>query len=393
MADFKAFQGLRNDVSAERFAPADLEVATNVNLDNSGKLLSRDGYVKKITAAVHSLWAHGDICLYVQGANLKRLNSDLVSSVTVRSDLSSGLVMSYDEVDSKIYYSNGTQTGIYSSNGNRTWGIVPPVFQPLATNAYGDMFAGTYQYALTYLREDGQESGTGIADKIQITTGAITFSDIPVSPDPTVTHKVIYLTEANGEVLYRALVLTNETTSANYNGGIVRTPLDTQFCQHAPAGQLVRYFQGRMYVAQNQWLFYSKGYGYELFDLRDYFGFTSAITMLAPVQDGLFIGTETETYFLAGTQPDQMQLISKSNVGVVKGALTYVASNQVKGLDNVAKQSVPVWTSHSGIVVGISGGTIIDLTLDRYTIGKANEGAALFRTVNGIDQYITVLRS
>jgi len=393
MANFKAFQGLRNNVSAERFAAGDLAVASNVNLDNSGKLLSRDGYVKKITAAVHSLWAHGDICLYVQGANLKRLNSDLASSVTVRSDLSSGLVMSYSEVDGKVYYSNSAQTGIYTSNGNRTWGIVPPVFQPLATASYGDMHSGKYQYALTYLREDGQESGTGIADKIEITTGAITFSDIPVSPDPTVTHKVIYLTQANGEVLYRALVLDNATTSAHYNGGILRTPLDTQFCQPAPAGQLVCYFQGRMYVAQGQWLFYSKPFGYELFDLRDYLGFIKTITMIAPVKDGMFIGTESNTYFLAGTQPDVTQLIEVAGVGVVKGTLTYVASNQVKGLEKLDKQSVPVWTSHAGIVVGMSGGATIDLTLDRYAIGKANEGAALFRTVNGIDQYITVLRS
>lgn len=393
MADFKAFQGLRNDVTAERFAPTDLDVATNVNLDNSGKLLSRDGYVKKIAAAVHSLWAHGDICLYVQGTSLKRLNSDLTSSVTVRSDLTSGLVMSYDQVDSKVYYSNGTQTGIYTGNGNRTWGIVPPVFQPLANAGYGDMHSGTYQFALTYLREDGQESGTGIADKIDITTGAITFSDIPVSPDPNVTHKVIYLTQANGEVLYRAAVLDNATTSLNYNGGILRTPLDTQFCQHAPAGQIVRYFQGRMWVAQQQWLFYSKPFGYELFDLRDYFGFTSAITMVAPVQDGLFIGTETDTYFVSGTQPEQMQQLHKSSVGVVKGTLAYISSKQVKGLENLPEEYVPLWTSHTGIVVGTSGGQSINLTIDRYAIPKNNQGAALYRTVNGIDQYIAVLRS
>jgi len=146
-------------------------------------------------------------------------------------------------------------------------------------------------------------------------------------------------------------------------------------------------------VAQGQWLFYSKPFGYELFDLRDYLGFIKTITMIAPVKDGMFIGTESNTYFLAGTQPDVTQLIEVAGVGVVKGTLTYVASNQVKGLEKLDKQSVPVWTSHAGIVVGMSGGATIDLTLDRYAIGKANEGAALFRTVNGIDQYITVLRS
>lgn len=393
MPKFSAFAGIRNDVSADRFAPSDLATGSNVDLDNSGKLLSRDGYTNKISAAVHSLWAQEDICLYVQGASLKRLNSNLTSSVTVRSDLTAGLTMSYDHVDGKVYYSNGEQTGIYSNDGNRTWGIVPPVFQPLAAAAYGDMPAGTYQYALTYVREDGQESGTGIADKIDITTGAISFTDIPVSSDPTVTHKIIYLTEANGEVLYRAQVLTNTTTSIYYNGSILRTPLDTQFCQHAPAGQLVRYAHGRLWVAQGKFVFYSKPHGYELFDLRDYLGFTSDVTMFAPVQDGIFIGTETETSFIAGTDPKEMRLLTKYAVGVVPGTLAYVPSNQVKALATINEEYSPVWTTHTGIVAGVSGGLVIDLTSERYTLDKAVQGAALYRHHNGIDQYVTVLRS
>lgn len=393
MVTFTGFAGLRNDVSAERFTPADLEVATNVDLDNTGKLLSRDGYLKKINAVVHSLWAHGDVCLYVQGSSLKRLNSDLTSSVTVRSDLTAGLTMSYDEVDNKVYYSNGTQTGIYTSNGSRSWGIVPPVFQPLAAPAYGDMADGTYQYALTYIREDGQESGTGIADKIDITTGAITFSDIPVSSDPTVTHKVIYLSEANGEVLYRALVLVNTTTSIYYNGGILRTPLETQYMQQAPAGHLVRYGHSRMWVAQGSFLFYSKAFGYELFDLRDYFGFTEQITMIAPVQDGIYIGTEDATYFINGTNPSEMTLQTKYDVGVVLGTLVYVPSKEIKALDNVSEEVVPVWTTHTGIVTGISSGNVFNLTADRYSLDKTNQGAALYRDNNGISQYLTVLRS
>ena len=393
MVAFKNFAGLRNDVSAERFGPADLALATNVDLDNTGKLLSRGGYLNKISAAIHSLWAAEDICLFVTGTNLKRLGTDLTSSTVIRSDLTAGLRMSYFLLNGQVYYSNGEQTGIYGPSGNRTWGIVPPVFQPLAEAAYGDMTDGIYQFALTYVRRDGQESGTGIADSINLTTGAINFTDIPVSDDPDVTHKILYLTPPDGDVLYRALILDNATTSASYNGGQLLTPLQTQFLQQAPAGQLVGYAFGHAWVANGLFLHYSDPHGLELFDLRKYFGFEGNITLFAPVQDGIWIGTDRYTYFLSGRDPESMTLYRKANDGVLPGTLQYAPASQVKGANQGPDESVPLWTSHSGICTGLSGGTLLNLTQARYAISAASEGAALYHTQNGIDQYLTVLRS
>lgn len=391
MADFKAFQGLRNDVTPERFKPSDLALATNMDLDNSGKLLCRDGYLKKITGAIHSLWAHDDICLFVQGVQLRRLNADMVSSVILRSDFSANYLASFCHVNDKVYYSNGAQTGIYNNSGNRTWGIVPPVFQPLAQPAVGDMPAGNYQYAMTYVRDDGQESGTGIADQISITTGAIDFTDLPISSDPSVRYKNIYLTEANGEVLYRAATVSNATTALHYNGGILRTPLETQFLQHAPAGQIVSYYNGRMYVANGQWLYYSKAFGYELFDLREHLGFASNITLVAPVQGGMYIGTESAIYYMSGNEPQDFVLVEKANYGAVAGTLAYAPAKQVRVAVNAQEETIPMWTSKAGICVGLSGGIFINITQDRYGIESAAVGAALFRDDGESSQYIVAL--
>lgn len=389
MPQIKNFTGIRNNVSAERFAPEDLATAKNVDLDNTGKLLTRKGFTARKSGAFHSLWAYDDYCLFVNGAQLHRLSDDLVNSTVIRGDLTAGLNMSYDHVNNQVYYSNGMQTGIYSNGTNRTWGIVPPVYQPLAQATAGDLPMGKYQFALTYIRSDGQESGTGIADFIELQDGqAINFTDIAVSSDPSVTFKVIYVSPQNGDMLYQALILPNATTSASYNGADLRKPLTTQFMQHAPAGQIVKHFSGVFYVAYENFIFYSDTLGFELFDLRNYLPFDSVVTMIAPVQDGMFIGTQKKIHFLAGRDPKTSQLSTKAEFGVLPNSMSLVPTIEVAGLENAPQEYAPMFVSTDGICIGISGGTLINLNEANFRLEASGSAATIFRKSQGIDQFI-----
>ena len=378
MPAIKAFTGLRNDVTAERFAEGDLARADNVNLDNTGKLLTRSGYLKRINGAFHSLWSNNTICLFVKGAELHQLQSDLITSTVIRNDLSLGFLMSYREVNGFIYYSNSKQTGIFSAAGNRTWGLAVPIFQPLANAINGSLKQGTYQYALTYIRRDGQESGTGIADRIVLKDNeAINFYDIPVSSDPDVSHKILYVSAQNGDVLYRATTLFNNVTSAVFNGGELRSPLSTQFKQQAPAGHLVSYFDGYMYVASDKFILYSDTYGYELFDMRDYLPFDSMVTMFAPVQDGVFIGTENRIYFVQGKDPKQFILTIKANYGVVANTLSYVSSALVKGLEQASNEPIRCCLLRMAFAVAYQVGNLSILPKTALTLLRPSKGHPL----------------
>ena len=80
--------------------------------------------------------------------------------------------------------------------------------------------------------------------------GGIFFPVLPVSSDPTVTSKRIYLSDWNGELTYLAMTLTNSRTSATLSSPPPPGPaLRTQFAGQAPVGKLVGYFNGRAYVA------------------------------------------------------------------------------------------------------------------------------------------------
>lgn len=387
---YHQFSGVRNDVSAERFGNGDLVAADNCDLDTTGKLSRRGGYALQRAGASHSLFSHGALCVFVSGTSLLQLHADYSVS-TLRSGLTADARMAYTHtVNDRIYYSNGYQTGVIDNEVSRSWGLTPPDYQPLASVGAGRLFAGRYQYALTFLRSDGQESGTGVAEVIDVPAdSAIDFTAIPVSSDPDVTQKSIFVSAANGDVLYRALTLANSVTTASYNddGLNLNSPLDTQFLDVPPAGHLLTYYRGHIYSAVGNLLLHSEAFGYELFDWRKYLPFDSRIRLLAPVEDGFYLATETSTLYLAGSTPDDIRVIKKADYGAIEGTLAYAPGNLVQGVTDPAP--VALWTAPTGICRGLNGGVFTNLTESRYSFNARDSGAAVFR--DSTSQYLSIV--
>lgn len=392
-ATFKAFSGINNILRPERLEAGELVAAVNVHISDDGQLATRDGRELKLAATAHSIWSDGDVCLFADGLTLKRLHANYTA--TTVTTLTSNDPLSYVMVNGRIHYSNGTDTGVIDEAGVvRTWGLVPPGL-PLAANAGGQLPAGTYQFVMTYVREDGQESGAGLAGVIEVTTGGIEFSNIPVSDDPTVTHKILYITPQNGDVLYRASVLRDDVVGFTYTGGPLSIPLNTQYMQHAPAGQIVAYHYGHLYVVNGSNIYFSQPYGYELFDLRDYMPFDSPVRILAPVDNGIWVGTDKEIAWLAGTDPRKMEVVSRADAKSVKGTLAHITSDSLPEIkENVADTKVALWWTDEGVVAGYSSGVLHKLTESRYrpTV-DGNLGAGLVAETTSGDQYIAVIKS
>lgn len=386
---YAKFSGLRSDVTPERFGPGDLAVADNVDLDKSGRLARRAGYTPVRAGAAHSLWAddEGQTCLFAQGGQLLQLNPD-ASAAPLMALGAPGLPLSYVRVSERIYFSNGVDLGLLEAGRVRSWGLaVPPL--PVPSVTVGAMPAGLYQFALTYVRSDGQESGAPLAGSVTVPAGSgLTFA-LPTPTDPDVAGKVLYLSTPGGEVLYQAALMaaplasfayTNDTTELAY-------PLATQFLGPAPAGQLVAAYRGRVFVAAGDVLFFSTGLGYELFDLREYVALDGAITLLAPVMDkeisdnarssGLFIGTDRSCGVLVGSDPKDFQYVPKTTYGALAGALDYVDGSLLEA-GAAGARSLPMWLTTQGICVGGADMVIRNLTRTRYTFPAAGRGAALF---------------
>jgi hypothetical protein len=389
--DIKAFAGLRNDINQERMEPGDLVAAVNVDIGNDGQLSRRLGIESKLSADAHSLWANDDICLFVESSVLKRLHNDYTTT-TVRT-LTSNDRVAYCAVNGRIYFSNDTDTGVIEQNGqSRTWGMVPPTVLSMADTG-GSLSSGTYQALMTYLREDGQESGAGEAGSVNVSTGGILFSGLPVSDDPGVVAKAIYITAQNGDVFYLAKILNADVTTYTYGGGSQALPLNTQYLQQAPAGEIVAYHYGVLYVVKGSVVYPSTAFGYELFDLQDFIAFDSPVRIFAPVENGIWVGTDKEVAWLGGVTPDKFEKAVRAEIGSVKGTLAYVSSESLPEIkENIQDAQVALWWTDEGVYAGYPSGTLHKLTESRYhpsIDGQSGAGFVLEQT--GGDKYLAVI--
>lgn len=382
------FTRIRNDIAAERLGEGDLVDAVNVDLDDAGAPRMRSGRTKLIEAtAPHSLWASaaGDTVLFVEGTSLKRLDAGFASASTLASGLTARARMSYAEHNGLVYLSNGFEALVYEAGEARRWGIAPPAGLT-AGPAGGDLPAGRYLFTATYLDGKGRESGAMPAQYVDLPTGGGFVVTVPESVDDQVIGAIVYCSTANGETLYEAATVSGATAHVGGRTIDLQRPLTTMFYGPPPAGSDVAIFRGRAYVAAGRYVWYSAPFGLELFRGDEFFGFEDAVTMIAPAEDGIFVGTEQQTLWLAGTAPENMTVVQRHNVGVVRGTLTRVEAGRIKGLSG--EFTVPVWLSHEGQCAGLPGGQLFNLT-EQWRFSPPAAGASVFRARDDGFQLIT----
>lgn len=395
--EIRKFLGLRNVTSAERLRPGHLDVAENVDLDDTGKVLSRLGTSVAIAGSYHSLWADGDMCLLVSGQDLKRVNSDYSLTQVLR--LGTARRVAYSRQGGTVYYSNGVDKGRIAQGAPGEWGIRPPVGQPVASATGGNLPAGRYQYALTFRRADRSESGTGIAGMVELSSpGGISFSSIESSSDAEVTSKCLYLSGPDGTELFRLAELANGDSVFSYrgSGSELSIRLETQFDNPPPAGDILEYYNGVMFAAVGNLVFHSKPYQLERFCFRDqWLQFPGAVTMFAAVNDGVYVSAGDSTWFLAGDGPGKFESHLVFDHAAIPGTAVKTTVGELKDKDEASEGtpagSAVFWTSPKGICMGADGGQALNMTETDYSLPGAARGAGLIRQARGYSQYLVSL--
>jgi hypothetical protein len=386
---YQSFSGLRNEVTPERFTVSDLAAAMNVDLDKTGRLSRRDGYTSVRAGATHSVWADPQqtMCLFVADGQLQQLNADM-SATRLGALLAADSPMSFVRVNDRVYFNNGTDTGVFENGAVRSWGLDVPVLPGVAVGP-GSMPAGSYQFVVTHIRADGQESGAqALAGVIDVPAMSSLTFELPSVPGGVATQ-AIYLTTANGTVLYLAGLIGAVAGAWTYNNDTTElsVPLATQCFSPAPPGQLVTYYRGRTYVAVGDTIFPSQPFANELFDLREYIQLDGRITMLAPLVEkelydkgansGFFVGTDRSCGLLVGSDPNEFQYVPRVPYGAIPGAIDYV-DGALFGDDSSGARDLPMWLSQQGICVGMPDFSIRNLTRSKYTFSATGQGAAVF---------------
>lgn len=395
--EIKAFRGLKNTTSPERFGGKGfLDAASNVDVDDSGRVLTREAAVLALAGAYHSLWAEDDLGFVGSGNDLYRVNADL--STTWLTRLVANRPIAFSRQQSTVYFSNGVDKGRIRDGQVLSWGIAPPTGQPVAQPSGGRLPAGRYQYALTFRRADGTESGTGVAGMIELAgTGGIAFSSIAASADPEVVDKCLYLSGPNGEELFRLAALANATTTHTYlgSGYDLTVRLETQFDEPPPPGDLLEVYNGVMYVVAGDVVWYSKPYQFENFCRRDRFmRFPGNTTMFAGVNDGVYVSAGEKTWFLAGKGPEDFKSQVMFDAGAITGTAAKTTIGALKGdeaMDGTPGGAAVMWASPDGMHIGLDGGTAINLTEREYSLPSAARGRGIVRQSRGYTQLLVAL--
>lgn len=164
-----------------------------------------------------------------------------------------------------------------------------------------------------------------------------------------------------------------------------------------PLAHDIAYYRGRMYLADDRMLWATEPFLYGLVDkTRTFFQFEDNITMLAAMDDGLYVGTEAGLYFMQGaTLPELKRSIINSDK-VYPGSAVWVPTEQVhpdarKGA-MPSNQSVVFMTS-GGIMAGMDGGQCYNMTQGGMVFPDAISAAGLFREDSGVSTYVAVTDS
>lgn len=386
MRTLQKFSGINNVKPTEELATSDLVEATNIDLDLQGRARRRAGY-EQISAVRHgNVWEAAGFTLATRGEDGDLINVD-TDTVLVPA-LGHTRIWYWNLPDGRTLYSNGTAQGIVSAAAATPWGVPMPTALGDALDVVGQLHPGKYQWALTHQRlSDGIEgppiySGAGAID---VALGGVSFSSIPV---PAGYRTRVYLTSHYGGERYLAGTTTNGFFVFTGKNETLQLRCPTDLMQTPPVGRLVAFWRGRTLVAVGNVLFASRPNAWEIFDLqRDYKQFSAPITLVQPVDGGIWVGTEKELAFLSGPKWDDLVREVKVMGTTVLGSGCSVPGEQIAVGRDRGRGDCVVCIADGWLVAGMADGSLVPLTLDRYR-ADVTEVVATFREVDGVPQYI-----
>lgn len=378
----RGFKGMNNVLKEGGFSGHDdgtmtavPKVILNADVTAEERLKKRSGY--RLLASLpnaHSVWSTRSVMLVAAEGRLHRFYPDgsKVDLCALSGPYEEKLF--YAAVDGLVYISSRHWMGILDpvENTVNSWGIPIPE-QPVlaAVSGSGALTAGRYQVCYTNVA-DGQVGGNGTIAEIDILSEN---SSIALLNKPT--GVIAWATDPAGSTFYRAA-----KEQALITGIDTLEPLPTFLCGPPSPMKFIRRAFGRLWGAADNRLLYSEPYRYDLYKSTNQFTFPGEIRMVAFVDGGIFVGFEERTVFLPGTEPGAMREVGVG-AGVARNILAYC--NNVPDMGN----NIPVWVSKDGLVAGSHSGALLKITKDRIQFPAGQEGAAVSRTVNGQDQFLT----
>ncbi|WP_025915525.1 hypothetical protein [Herminiimonas sp. CN] len=378
-AQTKRFLGLNNVSDPLRLKFGWLQKADNLDITDTGALVRRAGYIKKIDALLGYAYATVDYSrLYMMdGDALAQVNADL-SRTVLRAGLTRR-VMHWTELNDQVFFANGIDSGIIRKDGTvLDWAWPEPDMATLSATT-GMLPAGTYQVACTFLLPDGRETGAADATAIYLDgTQALQINGIPQVAG---LETQVYLAPADSAVFQLIGATAQSSLTWDESPDQLGVDLTTQFLDPLPQGvTYITAWRGQIYAAQylpesdSTVLWVSEPLGFHLFNLNSGFILVPGrVALLAPHPDGLIVGTAVRIYAYDGDSLKQL-----ADYGAVPGW----------GWARDDDAQILFWSSR-GLCSALP---LSNITLRQISVDcGVSAGAAIIRS-NGAKKYVVALQ-
>ncbi len=189
----------------------------------------------------------------------------------------------------------------------------------------------------------------------------------------------------NGQGIWLSPVINQTETLGAVAGKLIGDPI---------RATEIEAYSGRIYLADGKTLWVTELYRYDQVDrTKNFMQFEDDITLVKAMDDGLYVGTAAALYFLKG-RFGNFQLTLVVDAAVLPGSGQFVPTELVH--PQARNSPMPtgvamVCMTDAGIVVGLDGGTVYNLTSDTMIFPKGVSAASLFRRDQGVSSYVAAV--
>jgi hypothetical protein len=355
--------------------------ALNSYFDSSGNIWRKPGRTSVLEAPrMHSLWTSRalGVSFCMQGTTLNRVQIvDGALQLTALATLRSADPVSYDDLNNEVVFGNLKSLGVISSAlVVRPLGLDTPQGFLAVGDSVGGLTSGRYAVAMSFLRGN-EESGLSDLQVVHLQSdGGIRLSSIPQASG--ISGVRIYRSGANGDQLYRAIDLPTGMTDALIGAGQLGRMADTQFLTRMNPGSIVRHWRGRLLIAKGKSLSFSEPMRFGLRSPTEGFIQEGAeITMVQPVEGGVWVSTTSEVVFYSGDSPKTW---NRRRLGVkpaIPGTGSLVFSSELSGQEFLSLPNggyVAMWLNEQGFCIGTQEGSCIQPQSKRIRVSSVGVG-------------------
>ena len=206
------------------------------------------------------------------------------------------------------------------------------------------------------------------------------------------TISIVAVLPSNKKLVYEevnnVVVLSDDTIYKILEDGVLHDPVPSVGIPPV-GGHILKLFRGRLYIANKSSIYFTLPYDIETLDISNHLiPMPSYVRMIIVVEDGLFVSTSNEIYFLKGESPEQFEVIKVANYPAIMGTDVKVRGEIFgEALSNISDTAY-IFATTQGICVVGNGGVFENVSKYKFQYKPGTYGTAILKESNGITQYI-----